>query len=209
MTDAPSPVRVRPCGPRAFLLEVDSPASAAAIAGEIAGVEEVVPGATTVLVHHDGRADIDASVRAAVQRGARSDVAHAGPRREVVIEVVYDGEDLVAVAERTGLSVEAVVTAHTAAVHEVAFCGFAPGFAYLTGLPPALEVPRLATPRARVPAGSVAIAGRHSAVYPTASPGGWNLLGRTATRVWDVAADPPALLTPGTRVRFVAIAVVS
>ena len=100
------------------------------------------------------------------------------------------------------MAVDAVVAAHAAATYTVAFCGFAPGFAYLTGLPAALRLPRRATPRPRVPAGSVAIAGELSAVYPTASPGGWHLLGRTDVALFDVDRDPPALLTPGTIVRF-------
>jgi KipI family sensor histidine kinase inhibitor len=120
----------------------------------------------------------------------------------VSIPVTYDGEDLTTVATLTGLSVAEVIDRHTSGVYEVAFVGFAPGFAYLTGLDPTLHVPRLATPRTRVPEGSVAIAGPYAAVYPTPSPGGWNLLGRTAIPVFDPRREPPALLAPGTRVRF-------
>ncbi|GAA3420047.1 hypothetical protein GCM10018952_61710 [Streptosporangium vulgare] len=98
-----------------------------------------------------------------------------------------------------------MVERHTGRELVVGWLGFAPGFAYLTGLDPALHVPRLDTPRTSVPAGAVAVAGPYSAVYPSASPGGWRLLGRSATAVWDVAAEPPALLTPGTRVRFQAV----
>lgn len=211
MTEAPRPIAARPYGPRALLLEVDTPAEAATIVAAVDGVDEVVPGAVTVLVLHDGRPGIDTAVLDAVRHDLCG-AADAGAARrsrevmtEVVIEVVYDGDDLAAVAAHTGQSVEDVVTAHTAATYEVAFCGFAPGFAYLTGVPTSLMVPRLATPRSRVPAGAVAIAGPYSAVYPSASPGGWNLLGRTAAAVWNIEADPPALLIPGTRVRFVAI----
>jgi KipI family sensor histidine kinase inhibitor len=100
------------------------------------------------------------------------------------------------------LSVEEVVARHSAGSYVSAFCGFAPGFAYLSGSDPVLHVSRRSSPRTRIPVGSVAIAGEYSAVYPSASPGGWRLLGRTGTPVWDVERDPPNLLPPGTRVRF-------
>ncbi|MEV0145933.1 MULTISPECIES: allophanate hydrolase subunit 1 [unclassified Nonomuraea] len=136
-----------------------------------------------------------------VAKHARDVVAeHA---RDVVrIPVVYDGEDLASVAELAGLSPEEVVARHTGRDLVVGWLGFAPGFAYLTGLDPALHLPRLGTPRTSVPAGSVAVAGPYSAVYPSASPGGWRLLGRTSLRVWDVTAEPPSPFRPGTRVRF-------
>ncbi len=117
---------------------------------------------------------------------------------------MYDGEDLDDVARATGLDRDEVIARHTGSSFRVDFCGFAPGFAYLRGLDEALWLPRRSTPRTRVPAGSVAIADVYSAVYPGVSPGGWHLLGTTSTRVWDVDRDPPALLEPGTEVRFVA-----
>jgi KipI family sensor histidine kinase inhibitor len=120
----------------------------------------------------------------------------------VTVPVVYDGEDLQAVARISGISAEEVIARHTGRELVVGWLGFSPGFAYLIGLDPVLHVPRLETPRTSVPAGSVAIAGPYSAVYPAASPGGWRLLGRTGLRVWDVAADPPTPFSPGTRVRF-------
>jgi 5-oxoprolinase (ATP-hydrolysing) subunit B len=126
--------------------------------------------------------------------------------REVVIPVVYDGEDLADVAAEAGLSVAEVVGRHSAGAYVSAFCGFAPGFAYLAGSDPALHVSRRSSPRTRIPPGSVAIAGEYTAVYPSASPGGWRLLGRTDVPVWDVERDPPNLLPPGTRVRFAAVA---
>ena len=122
--------------------------------------------------------------------------------REVVLDVVYDGDDLVDVADAAGLTIEDVVALHSGATYRCDFCGFAPGFAYLSGLGPRLHLPRRATPRPSVPAGSVAIAGPYTAAYPSASPGGWHLLGRTDTTLWDLDADPPALITPGTTVRF-------
>jgi KipI family sensor histidine kinase inhibitor len=117
--------------------------------------------------------------------------------------VHYDGADLAEVAKETGLSEREVVRLHANARYAVAFCGFAPGYGYLTGLDPRLHLPRRNTPRTKVPAGSVAIAGEYSAVYPRESPGGWHLIGRTDLVVWDVDRDPPQLLVPGTRVRFV------
>ena len=126
--------------------------------------------------------------------------ALSGAGAEVVgIPVVYDGELLDFVAELAGMSVDDVIARHTGRELVVGWLGFAPGFAYLIGLDPTLHLPRLATPRTSVPAGSVAIAGPYSAIYPTASPGGWRLLGRTATRIWDVDAEPPSLFRPGTR----------
>ncbi|MDO9175148.1 MAG: carboxyltransferase domain-containing protein, partial [Actinomycetota bacterium] len=113
-----------------------------------------------------------------------------------------DGDDLHDVAARCGLTPSEVVTLHTSIEYTVAFCGFMPGFAYLVGLPSVLHLPRHATPRTRVPAGSVAIAAEFTGVYPRESPGGWHLLGRTDAALWDDLRTPPALLPPGARVRF-------
>jgi KipI family sensor histidine kinase inhibitor len=120
----------------------------------------------------------------------------------VEIPVTYDGPDLAEVARLTGLPADEVVRRHAAAEYVVAFSGFAPGFGYLTGLPAELRVPRRDSPRTAVPAGSVAVAGEFTGVYPRRSPGGWQLLGRTDAVLWDPERDPPALLVPGTRVRF-------
>ncbi|MET7465434.1 allophanate hydrolase subunit 1 [Nonomuraea sp. NPDC005501] len=171
------------------------------------GVVEIVPGPETVLVVAPG-ADLG-RLRAALERlleeagtGDAGGVAAGDAGGLVRIPVVYDGEDLASVAELSGLSPEEVVARHTGRDLVVGWLGFAPGFAYLTGLDPALHLPRLGTPRTSVPAGSVAVAGPYSAVYPSASPGGWRLLGRTSLRVWDVTAEPPSPFRPGTRVRF-------
>jgi KipI family sensor histidine kinase inhibitor len=126
--------------------------------------------------------------------------------REIVIPVVYggaDGPDLAEVARHAGMTADEVVAAHSGAAYDVFFLGFQPGFAYLGGLPPALATPRRDTPRVRVPAGSVGIGGAQTGIYPAASPGGWNLIGRTAVTLFDPHADAPALLAPGDRVRFV------
>lgn len=113
-----------------------------------------------------------------------------------------DGPDLDEVAARLRITPEDVIALHAGTTYRVFALGFAPGFAYLATLPPALVLPRRATPRTRVPAGSVAIAGEQTAVYPAATPGGWHLVGRTDLPVWDPRLDPPALLRPGGRVRF-------
>jgi KipI family sensor histidine kinase inhibitor len=123
--------------------------------------------------------------------------------RQVEISTTFDGEDLPDVAELWGITEADAVRRLADTELTVAFCGFAPGFAYLRGLPEAWSVPRLAAPRPRVPAGSVALAGPYAGIYPTASPGGWRLVGRTDQELFDVRAEPPALLTPGTRVRLV------
>ena len=115
----------------------------------------------------------------------------------------YDGPDLDQVAEAWSMSTEDVVRTHQDTEFVVAFCGFAPGFGYCTGLPGDLAVPRRSSPRSRVEPGSVGLAGEYTAVYPSASPGGWQLIGRTDLRVWDASREPPALFTAGTRVRFV------
>ena len=123
----------------------------------------------------------------------------------MVIDVVYDGADLTEVAGLTGMAAGEVIAAHTGTPWRVGFGGFAPGFAYLVGGDPRLHVPRRAEPRTRVPAGSVALAGEFSGVYPRESPGGWQLIGRTDAVLWDVERPQPALLTPGMWVRFRAL----
>jgi KipI family sensor histidine kinase inhibitor len=129
-------------------------------------------------------------------------VSAAADTEPVEIAVVYDGPDLAEVARLTGLDEEAVVAAHTGTPWRIAFGGFAPGFAYLTGGDPRLAVPRRDEPRTTVPAGAVGLAGEYSGVYPRPSPGGWQLIGRTDAVLWDADRDPPALLTPGGTVRF-------
>ncbi|WP_103336755.1 5-oxoprolinase subunit B family protein [Amycolatopsis sp. CA-126428] len=200
-------VRLLPCGRRAVLVELDDVLGfqAALTQSPPDGVVELVPAARTLLVRFDPSVTNAERLGALLRQVSPVDrvAADAG---EVVIPVVYDGEDLADVAAETGLSVASLISRHTAGTYVSAFCGFAPGFAYLTGSDPALHVPRRSSPRTRIPAGSVAIAGEYSAVYPSASPGGWRLLGRTEVPVWDVERDPPNLLPPGTRVRFTAVA---
>ena len=120
----------------------------------------------------------------------------------MTLRVRYDGEDLAAVASSSGMSIDEVITRHTATTFRVAFDGFSPGFAYLLGLPPELHLPRRQTPRTRIPAGPLAIAAHYCAVYPSASPGGWHLLGTCNAELFNPHRNPPALLRPGTYVRF-------
>lgn len=190
-----------PYGPRAVLAEFGTleevvAASVAWRAARIPGVVELVPAARTVLVVHDGTLDV-ARLR------PPDDVAAlpAGPLVEIPVR--YDGQDLADVAARCGLTVDEVVTLHSGAEYTCAFCGFMPGFSYLTGLDPRLELPRRPTPRTRVPAGAVAVAAGFTAVYPGESPGGWHLLGTTDVSMWDESRDVAALVPPGTRARFV------
>lgn len=198
-------VRVTRFGWSALRVEVDSAAHAAALAtwarsAEVEA-EEIVPAARTVLF--DGVRDLGQIQAALTGWDGIAELRAEGPL--VTLDVVYDGEDLPRVAQAWGCSVGEVVARHTAGEFVSVFCGFAPGFAYLSGLPEECRVPRLATPRPWVPAGSVAIAGEWCAVYPTGSPGGWNLLGRTDAALWDPAREDPVLLAPGTRVRFRAV----
>ncbi|MEO3890255.1 allophanate hydrolase subunit 1 [Nonomuraea sp. B5E05] len=186
-------------------LELSHRLDAALRADRPAGVAEIVPGPATVLVVAPGADQAWLRDRLAAVVADERGKAGAGPAEGpvVTIPVTYDGADLDSVAALAGISADEVVARHSGRELVVGWLGFAPGFAYLTGLDPVLESPRLDTPRTSVPAGSVAIAGPYSAVYPTASPGGWRLLGRTSVRVWDVTADPPSLFRPGMRVRFV------
>ncbi|MCA2215385.1 5-oxoprolinase subunit B family protein [Jidongwangia harbinensis] len=194
------------CGREAVLVEVDDLDEALALyaalrAAALPGVTDLVPAARTVLVRIDPAVTDPPAVRAAVG-GLRVDRGHPPDLGTVTVPVRYDGPDLADVAAHTGLSEAEVVARHTGAEWTVAFAGFAPGFGYLIGGDPRLEVPRRDTPRTRIPAGSVGLAGRFSGVYPHDSPGGWQLIGNTGLRMWDLSRPEPALLTPGVRVRF-------
>ncbi len=181
--------------------------AAAIRAAALPGVIDIVPGAQTVLVTFapGSWAAPELAGRLRQLAGDPAVLAAVPPPEPVVIDTVYDGPDLADVAALTGLTGAEVIARHEAAEYQVGWMGFAPGFGYLTGLDPALAVPRLASPRQLVPAGSVAIAGGLAAVYPSASPGGWRLIGRTGAVLWDTRRDPPALLAAGQRVRFRAV----
>ena len=174
-------------------------------ADPVEGVTDMVPAARTLMIRFRPE-KLTAETLAAriVTRDLSARIAPSD--RLVEIPVRYDGEDLGDVAGLTGLSVEEVVRRHTDSEFTVAFCGFAPGFGYLVGGDPALQVPRRQSPRTKIPAGSVALAGAFSGVYPQASPGGWQIIGTTPEKMWDLSRDPPALFQPGYRVRFVDLA---
>jgi KipI family sensor histidine kinase inhibitor len=194
---------LRPYGERAVLCEVPDHRLVAGLrsaAAALDGVAEAVAGAQTMLVVAAPGTSPEAL--APRLRDLAPALAARRDEPEVVFDVVYDGPDLDDVAELTGLDRDRVVALHSAARYTVRFCGFAPGFAYLDGLDDRLRVPRRAEPRTAIPAGSVAVAGEFAGIYPRASPGGWRVLGRTDAVLWDVDRDPPALLGPGTRVRF-------
>jgi KipI family sensor histidine kinase inhibitor len=204
----PSPSRPAPrrCGDQGWLLDLSDNDevhrwAAAVRDARLAGVREVVPGLTTLLVTFDAEHTTPSAVRSALHE-MKPGPAGALDAGRHVLDVRYDGEDLEEVARLTGLDPDEVVAAHTGTPWRVAFCGFAPGFSYLVGGDPRLRVPRRAESRVRVPAGAVAIAGEFSSVYPRASPGGWQLLGHTDARLWDVDATPPAVLLPGAVVEF-------
>jgi KipI family sensor histidine kinase inhibitor len=196
---------IRRAGDAALLIETEAPhrLHAAVRALELPEIVALVPGARTLLVGVRPGTDL-ARVGPRIDGLALPDTAEAAGD-PLCFPVVYDGADLDDVAALTGLRREEVVERHCAAEYVVAYLGFAPGFGYLTGLDAALHVPRRESPRTAVPAGSVAIAGPYGAVYPSRSPGGWRLLGRTTPRLWDTDRDPPSLLQPGTRVRFVPV----
>jgi KipI family sensor histidine kinase inhibitor len=222
-------MRLLPYGDCAVLVEVDENVDllqlCESVAGE-AGVVEAASAARTMLVEFDpARTSIERLESSLVPAAAApmptpttptppisatpgptppnlAAPIPAGGAAVVDIDVRYDGADLAEVANELDVSVEELIRRHAAPTYVVAFCGFAPGFAYLAGLDQGLQVRRLAQPRASVPAGSIGIAGEFTGVYPSSSPGGWRLLGRTTAILWDSSRSAPALLAPGTAVRF-------
>lgn len=204
--------RILDYGDRALLLEFGSSAEVLAWTeavreADLPGVVDIVPAAQTILVKLAGtryqaptRQRLD-RVRL-TEKAVTESTAPGDGNADVVIDVVYDGEDLDEVARLTGLSVDEVVAAHTGRLWRVGFSGFAPGFAYLIGGDERLAVPRRSEPRTKVPVGSVGLAGEFSGIYPRESPGGWQLIGRTSAPLWDVDRENPALLVPGMWVQF-------
>jgi KipI family sensor histidine kinase inhibitor len=200
-------MKVRRVGAAALLIECSDPERVEAWRAELwrrresgeLRAAEIVPGARTVLI--DGVAQQTATLLAGWEP-APGEARAEGELVEIPTE--FDGADLAAVADLWQVSRDEAVRRLVDTPLTVAFCGFSPGFAYLRGLPEAWAVPRLAAPRPRVPAGAVALAGSYAGIYPTASPGGWQLVGRTDKNLFDVRRKQPALLSPGTRVRLVA-----
>lgn len=199
---------VRWAGPRAVLVELTDLASVLALhhrlqAEPLPGQLDAVAAAATVLVKFASRAHTR-SARETIPH-LDLDLRHHAAGREVTIEVMYDGEDLAEVGRLSGLGADGLVAAHTGQLWTGAFGGFAPGFTYMVGENHSLDVPRRSSPRTAVPAGSVALGGAFSAVYPRQSPGGWQLIGRTAAVMWDLERESPALVRPGDTVRYVAV----
>jgi KipI family sensor histidine kinase inhibitor len=215
MSETPG-VRFLPAGPRALLVELDDLNGMRALTAELSrrrgggwapSLLDVVPGARTVLL--DGLDDIPGAIADlrswrldpdAIQATASATVD--GGETTIEIACHYDGPDLVEVAGAWGVSVAEATEIHTSTAFSVAFCGFSPGFAYLSGLGPERSVARRANPRPRVAAGSVALAGGFTGIYPRPSPGGWQIIASTDAVLWDPDREPPALLVPGHRVRF-------
>jgi KipI family sensor histidine kinase inhibitor len=209
------PPDIHPLGDQALLCSLPAPATLAqqqriwALADLACGWEEVgevVPGMNNLtLITRRPVADFDTLAERIGQAWPKlTGSGTAG--RTVEIPVVYggrDGPDLQAVARHAGMSVDEVVQRHSDGEYVVYFIGFMPGFAYMGGLAPELAMPRLTTPRVSIPAGSVGIGGEQTGIYPLASPGGWQLLGRTSLALFDPAQHPPTLLRPGDRVRFI------
>ncbi|MEV7503588.1 allophanate hydrolase subunit 1 [Streptomyces sp. NPDC093018] len=202
-------MRALPVGQEALLIEVGSAEEAAALHAALLRrrakgtltVREIVPAARTVLLdglHEPARW---------ISELTSSEGESPAPSTHSLVEIPvrYDGPDLAAVAAHWAVSEREVVRIHAGTEFTVAFCGFAPGFGYLTGLPARYDMPRRTTPRTAVPPGAVALAGPYTGVYPRTSPGGWQLIGATDAVLWDHTRDPAALLSPGTRVRFVPV----
>lgn len=215
MTRTPAPVpTVHPVGRRGLLVELPGPEATEALHAELLRrradgtlppVREIVPGARTVLL--DGF-DGPGAVRrlAAELPGWRVPPLAGGAGAAVEIPVRYDGPDLADVAALWGVAAAEVARIHAATEFRVAFCGFAPGFGYLTGLDEKYHVPRRDNPRTKVPVGAVGLAGGYTGVYPRSSPGGWQLIGTAPdTVLWDTDRTPAALFAPGTRVRFLPV----
>jgi KipI family sensor histidine kinase inhibitor len=195
-------LKLRRAGRHGLLVELASLDEVLRLTAELrrrapAGLIDVVPAARTVLLTGHGLETLGAELPEWPLPPVTLET-----REPLVIPVTYDGPDLDDVLARTGLQRDELIALHTGVALNVAFCGFAPGFAYLVGLPERLHVPRRATPRTQVAAGAVGLAGEFSGVYPRASPGGWQIIGHTTMALWDEAQDPPSPLLPGTPVRF-------
>lgn len=178
---------------------------AALNSGNFSELEDIIPAEDSILLVFRHGAEASGALRSALNAPLSADPLPSGALHELA--VMYGGEagpDLAALAAWAGLHPDDYVEQHAAAEYVVAFLGFQPGFPYLRGLPPALQMPRRTTPRTRVPGGSVAVGGRYTGIYPAAGPGGWHLVGRADVRLFDPARESPALLRPGDRVRFVA-----
>ncbi|TVQ63551.1 MAG: 5-oxoprolinase subunit PxpB [Phycisphaerales bacterium] len=185
--------------------------AAALRSARIPGVLDLTPASTTIQIELDPHApdpEAVANRSLTIAERALAANARAAPTREISVPVCYDadlGPDLASLAADAGMHPKEAAKRHASDAYAVRFLGFSPGFAYLDGLAPELHAPRLGTPRTRVPAGSVGIAGSRTGIYPQATPGGWRLIGATPLRVFDASRERPSLFEPGDRVRFHAV----
>lgn len=213
---AENAVRLLSAGDAAVLMEFPDTRHVGSVAAELRsspppGLVDLLPAERTILAVARPGTDLAALRRAlaAVAAAATTQTAPAAgdpaPPRQVTVPVRYDGPDLADVARLTGRSEQDLIALHCTTVWRCEFIGFAPGFSYLASDDANLDVPRRREPRTSVPAGSVAIVGRYTAVYPRSSPGGWQLIGSTDVPMWDLSAQPPALVQPGMVVRFVEV----
>jgi KipI family sensor histidine kinase inhibitor len=208
-------LHIRPYGPEALLIDLENPTQVTTLyaalltlraSGQLPAIRDIVPAATTILL--DGVPDPRALTHRLTADLATSPAGAAPPDLTpepptLHLPAHYDGPDLPHIANLWHVSPAEAARIHSETEFHVAFTGFAPGFGYLLGLPDHYTVPRRATPRAAVPPGSIGLAGPYTGVYPRRSPGGWQLIGTTDAVLWDPDRDPPALLVPGTRVRFI------
>lgn len=205
-----TPPRFLPVGPRTVLVELPDLAATQAVFRALTqppldGIAEIIPAARTLLIRTEVGVPADGALAARIVARHPATPGATGPGgAEIEIPLRYDGPDLPEVARHMGLTEAEVIAAHQAATWQVAFCGFAPGFAYMTCDDLRFDLPRRSSPRTRIPAGSVALAGRFGGIYPQETPGGWQIIGTTEVPMWDLTRDPPALLQPGATVRFVA-----
>lgn len=206
-------LRIQPLGDSALLVELgtrlDTALNTRAIALAAAlkkrrDVRQAIAGYASVTVQFDPDLATHDSLAAAIKRLAAKRPPMAEPGRLHRIPVTYDGQDIEAVAAQLGLTPEKIAEIHTRPIYRVFLVGFVPGWAYLGPLPKELELPRRAVPRTMVPAGSLAIAGRQTGIYPLPTPGGWHLIGRTSVKVYLPDSDPPCLFRAGDRVKFFA-----
>jgi inhibitor of KinA len=206
-------VRAHPLGDSALLAELgtrlDTALNTRAIALAAAlkkrrDVRQAIAGYASVTIHFDPEQTTHDALAAAIKRLASKRPPMAEPGRLHRIPVAYDGPDMEAVSTALGLSATEIVTIHTRPIYRVFLVGFVPGWGYLGPLPEELELPRRQVPRTKVPAGSVAVAGRQTGIYPLATPGGWHLIGRTSVRLFLPDSDPPCLFRSGDRVKFFA-----
>lgn len=203
-----SPIAIRTAGDRSVLVELEGNDAVQRLAAGLESrrgseLEEIVPGHETLLLVWPSTAPAVSQIEELIA-AVDATAAATAPAAEIELRVSYDGPDLEMVASICKCSPEELVARHLTCSYRVGFIGFSPGFAYLLGGDPALQPPRLAEPRTRVPAGALAIAGSYSAVYPRSSPGGWNLIGSCDEQIFNEAQNPPALLTAGMAVRLVA-----